>query len=153
MTRRDCTFQKRKADEASWALQTVEKLQNKIFLYIYISGWKDYSDFLRVRRFCHNTKDLYLQLRIRKRKKDKPWKEKQLHGKSKRETEEVLSAETWGWIRKGYLEKETEGLIFAAQEQTLGTNWIKKHWWPRGITKMQNVMGKRWVNHSLNCRM
>ena len=23
------------------------------------------------------------------------------------------------------MEKETEGLIFAAQEQTLGTNWIK----------------------------
>ena len=28
------------------------------------------------------------------------------------------------WIRKGYLKKETEGLMFAAQEQDLRTNWI-----------------------------
>ena len=40
---------------------------------------------------------------------------KQLQGKFIRETEEVRSKETWRWIRQGYLKKETEGLIFAAQ--------------------------------------
>ena len=44
---------------------------------------------------------------------------KKLHGKFVRETEEVRSKETWGWIRKGYLKKETEGLIFSTQEQAL----------------------------------
>ena len=32
-----------------------------------------------------------------------------------------------GWIRKGYLRKETEGFISAAQEQALRTNWVKKN--------------------------
>ena len=53
----------------------------------------------------------------KKEERHKQWKEKQLHGKFVRETEEVRSEETWGWITKGYLKKETEGLIFAAQEQ------------------------------------
>ena len=50
-----------------------------------------------------------------------------LHGKFKREKEEVRSQETWGWIRKGYLKKEKEEFIFAAQEQHLKTNWIRKN--------------------------
>ena len=37
------------------------------------------------------------------------------------------SDETWGWIRKGYLKKETESSIFAMQEQSLRTNWIRKN--------------------------
>ena len=45
-----------------------------------------------------------------------------LHGKFKREKEEVRSQETWGWIRKGYLKKEKEEFIFVAQEQDLKTN-------------------------------
>ena len=32
-----------------------------------------------------------------------------------------------GWIRNGYLKKEKDGLIFAAQEQSLRTNWIRKN--------------------------
>ena len=57
----------------------------------------------------------------------KQWKEKQLHGKFIRITEKVRSQETWEWIRKGYLKKETEGLIFPAQEQALRTDWIRKN--------------------------
>ena len=52
----------------------------------------------------------------KKEQKHKQWKEKQLHGKFIREKEEIRSVETWGWIRKGYLKKETEVLIFAAQQ-------------------------------------
>ena len=44
------------------------------------------------------------------------WKEKQLHGKFIRETEQVRREERWRRIRKSYLKKETEGLIFEAQE-------------------------------------
>ena len=49
---------------------------------------------------------------VKKNKKEErhmQWKEKHLHGKFVRETEEVWSNETWGWNRKGYLKKETEG--------------------------------------------
>ena len=58
-------------------------------------------------------KNQYLQIRNRKKKKDKE--------------PEVRSEETWGWIRRGYLKKETENLIFAAQEKALRTNWIRKN--------------------------
>ena len=59
-----------------------------------------------------------------KRKRTEDWSGKQLHGQFKRETED-LSGVSWNWIRTGELKKETEGLIFAAQDQALRTNAIK----------------------------
>ena len=47
----------------------------------------------------------------KKKQATKQWKEEQLHGKFIREAEEIQSEETWEWIRKGCLKKETEGLI------------------------------------------
>ena len=41
----------------------------------------------------------------KKEERHKQWKEKQLHDKFIKETEEVRSEETWVWIRKGYLKK------------------------------------------------
>ena len=40
---------------------------------------------------------------------------------------EVRNEESWGSIKKGYLKKETEDLIFAVQEQTPRRNWIRKN--------------------------
>ena len=54
----------------------------------------------------------------KKEERHKQWREKQLHCKFVREAD-VRSEETWGWTGKGYLKKETEGLIFAAQHQAL----------------------------------
>ena len=34
---------------------------------------------------------------------------------------------SWLWLRKGYLKKETEGLLLAAQDQALRTRWIMKY--------------------------
>ena len=34
--------------------------------------------------------------------------------------------ESWLWLKDGYLKKETEGLIIAAQDQAIRTNWIKR---------------------------
>ena len=62
----------------------------------------------------------------KKEKRHKQWKEKHLHGQFVRKTEEVRIEETWGLIRTGSLKKETQGLIFAAQKQTLRTNQIRK---------------------------
>ena len=59
-----------------------------------------------------------------KRKRIEDWSGKQLHGQFKRETED-LSGVSWNWIRTGELKKETEGLIFAAQDQALRTNAVK----------------------------
>ena len=59
-----------------------------------------------------------------KRKRTEDWSGKQLHGQFKRETDD-LSGGSWEWIRTGELEKETKGLIFAAQDQALRTNAVK----------------------------
>ena len=63
----------------------------------------------------------------KKEERHKQWKKKHLRGKFLRKTEKVKSEETWGWARKSYLKKETECLIFAAQEQAPRTSWIRKN--------------------------
>ena len=60
-----------------------------------------------------------------KREKDISWKDKPLHGKFYQEVSEIADIESWRWLRNGYLKKETEGMICAAQEQALRTNSIK----------------------------
>ena len=59
-----------------------------------------------------------------KRKRTEDWSGKQLHGQFKKETED-LSGVSRNWIRTGELKKETEGLIFAAEDQALRTNAVK----------------------------
>ena len=60
-----------------------------------------------------------------KEEKVKSWKEKALHGEFVQQTSDVAGEESWRWLRNGFLKKETEGLILAAQEQALRTNSIK----------------------------
>ena len=81
--------------------------------------------------------------RQKNQERHKQCKEKQLHGKFVRETEEVRSEETWGWIRKGYLKKKTEGLIFAAQEQALRTNWVRKNTDGQEVSEKCRMWGER----------
>ena len=60
-----------------------------------------------------------------KEEKVKSWTEKALHGEFVQQTSDVAGEESWRWLRNGFLKKETEGLILAAQEQALRTNSIK----------------------------
>ncbi|MEM7264392.1 MAG: hypothetical protein AAF370_00395 [Pseudomonadota bacterium] len=67
----------------------------------------------------HDYKNRIKQERIR------DWKEKPLHGKFLKDVEEFADNESWRWLRNGYLKRESEGMICAAQEQALRTNSIK----------------------------
>ena len=61
----------------------------------------------------------------RREERTRDWQEKPLHDRFLRCTEEVASSKTWEWLRRGELKKETEGLITAAQDQSLRTNVMK----------------------------
>ena len=56
------------------------------------------------------------------------WKNKILHGQYIRQlNEEGLDpVSSWNWLHQQNLKKETEGLIVAAQDQALRTNYVKK---------------------------
>ena len=53
------------------------------------------------------------------------WTDKALHGQFLRQTEAVAGKETWAWLSRGGIKRETETLILAAQEQAIRTNQIK----------------------------
>ena len=54
------------------------------------------------------------------------WKNKPLHGQHLKNIEGKHDHNsTWVWLKLGTIKKEAEGLIFAAQEQTLQTNVMK----------------------------
>ena len=56
------------------------------------------------------------------------WKTKALHGKYPREIkDQVDEKETWRWLTNGHLNKQTESLIIAAQDQAHRTHAIKVH--------------------------
>ena len=55
----------------------------------------------------------------------KNWKSKAMNGQHLRQTEENAAKETWQWMKRGSLKRETESLIIAAQDQALRTNYRK----------------------------
>ena len=60
-----------------------------------------------------------------KETKEAEWKEKALHGQYTKIADKTDIAKTYKWIKNGYMKKETEGLITAAQDQALPTRWRK----------------------------
>ena len=63
--------------------------------------------------------------RSKKEKRLEDWEEKVLHGQYLRQTKEVRSGQCWVWLQNGDLKKETESLIVAAQNHSIGTNLVK----------------------------
>ena len=88
-------------------------------IYVYIS--QSQECLLKTTRKRKNVDEIETPKKYKERmkmKRTEDWSGKQLHEQFKRETED-LSGVSWNWIRTGELKKETEGLIFAAQDQAL----------------------------------
>ena len=49
------------------------------------------------------------------------WQNKPMHGHFLRHIKDLSSNDTWQWLQRGELKKETEGMIMAAQDQALRT--------------------------------
>ena len=67
-------------------------------------------------------------MKRRKEERRSSIREKDLHGQHFRQTKEVGAKESWTWLQKGELMKETDGMILAVQYQSLRTNAIKQKW-------------------------
>ena len=63
--------------------------------------------------------------RSKKKKRLEDWEKKVLHGQYLRQTKEVRSDQCWAWLQNGDLERETESLIVAAQNQSIRTTIVK----------------------------
>ena len=48
-----------------------------------------------------------------------------IHGQHVRQTNDFAAQNSWQWLRRGSLKRQTESLIIAAQDQALGTNYRK----------------------------
>ena len=51
--------------------------------------------------------------------------EKKIYGRSKQLISNISHQKTWSWLRKGNLERETESLLIAAQDNAIRTNHNK----------------------------
>ena len=53
------------------------------------------------------------------------WHRKPMHGQFIRQTSDMFDNDTWQWLQRGKLKKETEGMLMAAQDQALRTRYIQ----------------------------
>ena len=54
------------------------------------------------------------------------WQSKPMHGHFLRQTNDLSRDDTWQWLQRWELKKETEGMIMAAQDQALRTTYIQR---------------------------
>ena len=67
---------------------------------------------------------------------------KPLHGQFFRGTEN-RDERSWEWLKRGKLKKETEGLLFAAQDQALRTNSVKNRIDKQDVSPSCRMCGER----------
>ena len=79
-----------------------------------------------------------------RRTREERYYSKPLHSAFLRETQEVRDeANSWLWVQKGFLKKETEGLIMAAQDQAIRTNLIRHNIDKEDISPSCRLCGER----------
>ena len=54
------------------------------------------------------------------------WQRKPVYGQFLRQTKDLSRNDTYQWLQRGELKKETEGMIMAAQDQALRTRYIQR---------------------------
>lgn len=68
--------------------------------------------------------------------------EKVLHGRYFRDVKEVSGERSWQWVRAGYMGKNLEGFVFAAQENVLKTRLYRNTILKEEVTGNCRVCGK-----------
>ena len=79
-----------------------------------------------------------------------------LHGQFERDTKNVTTEDSWDWLSKGDLKRETERLLVAAQDQALNTNSVRKNIYHQVESDMCGLCGEKVENvtHTVSaCKM
>lgn len=87
----------------------------------------------------NSQKDLRIE---QKKKKMENWMGKALHGQYPTKTDE-MNISSWRWLKTGYMKKETEGFLMAAQDQALPTRNYKVTIMKQVGTKKCRMCGER----------
>ena len=69
-------------------------------------------------------------------------KEKALRGQYFRDVQAVVSDQSWDWLKKGRMKRETESVVCAAQDQALNTNAIKSKIYKENISPLCRLCNK-----------
>ena len=75
------------------------------------------------------------------KKHQEEYESKVLHGQFQKATEKVKGNKSWDWLKKGYLKKETESTIIAAQDQALCTRNMSKTVYGENVDSTCRVCG------------
>ena len=78
--------------------------------------------------------------------------ERKLHDQFHKATQDVRGDHSWDWLKSGYLKKETESTVFAAQDQAISTNNHRKVILKEDISPLCRVCGtsNETVSHILS---
>ena len=119
-----CTSNKMKEEEDLSAQKNVQRIQQQLFTamsgIVREGSSLQHGDHQGVTEPPKITKQ-----RSQTKKKKKIWKNKRLHGKFIRDTEDIADIKSWYWLWNGHSKRERESLITSAQEQYIRTNKIK----------------------------
>ena len=78
--------------------------------------------------------------KIHKEHREK-YEDKPLYGQFRKATEEVRGKRSWDWLKNGYLKKENESTIVAAQDQALCTRNVKNVVYRENVQCIYRVCG------------
>ena len=75
------------------------------------------------------------------KKHQEEYENKALHSQFQNSTKKVKGNKSWDWLKKGYLKKETESTIIAAQDQALCTRNMRKTVYGENVDSPCRVCG------------
>ena len=65
-----------------------------------------------------------------------------MHAQFLRQASDLSSNDTWQWLQRGELKKETEGMVMAAQDKALRTRYIQRAIDGTNISSLENATRK-----------
>ena len=115
-------------------VQSLDKYlsESKEWMLKFVAGKKGLSEVENPDAFKNHLKE----------EKRSQWLEKLLHGISLKNTENMSTERTGQWLKRGHLNKETETMVCAAQEQALWVNSIKHYIGSQDVSPICGLCGE-----------